>query len=639
MNRRPALAIAAGLAAFALLPLALARPLAADSAGDTPQQNRSAPKSACGVQAITTTLRPETPRICDSPSVSVTMAITCPPVLPVHLVIAIDRSKSIADPAVSQILKEIQKSAREVIDAIDFEAHPDNKIGVLSHGCRVTVETELTAQKSRALGAINGIKFDSGDLGEDPAEAVDAAMKMLEDDRGNGSPIEIILLYGDGCDASVAGCPSASKRAAAQADSRGMAVMLMCYTDSTRQTCSTSYRQMASQTNFYFENESQIPTRVKGVADQGKQLKVTSLAFLEKLAPGFGFVAGSGSPPPQVSGQDLTFNFKDLAPRQLITASYRVQPKAEGAQPLRGVSTINLIDSLNRAADPKAVPPKGVTVAPCVVETPTPTTPPTATPTPTREPSPTPRASGTPAATPTPADSATPTRTRTPTRTPPPTATATPETALAYLPLVMRQVCKPAEVHTDVVLIIDASSSMREPSGASTKIDAAKQAALTFVDNLKLGQDQAAVVSFNAQARLEITLTADRATLQAAINGIATALGTRIDLALETAGAELASGRPIPGNNRAVILLTDGRPDAGTADRALSAAAALKSTGTAVYTIGLGADVDANLLRQIASSPSMYVQAPTADELAGIYADIAGMLPCPGGVFWYGGAP
>ncbi len=636
MNRSSALAAAAVLAVFALLPLALARPLAAQPAGDAPQQNRSAPRSACAVQSITTTLRPAAPRLCDSPEVSVTLGITCPPVLPVHLVIAIDRSKSIADPAVSQIIKDIQRSAREVIDALDFEAHPENKIGVLSHGFRVTVETELTHQKSRAIGAINGVKYQANDLGEDPAKAVDEARKMLEDDRGTGSPLEIILLYGDGCDASVAGCAAASKRAAAQADSRGMAVMLMCYKDSTRETCATSYRQMASQNNYYFENESQIPNRVTDLTDQGKQLKVDALAFLEKLAPGFSFVAGSGVPAPQVSGQDLTFNFKDLLPGQVISAKYRVQPKAEGKQPLRGASTVNLTDSLNRAGDPLTVPSHEVSVGPCVVETPTPTTTPTTPATATRTPSATPRASDTPAATRTPADTPVPTQTRTPTRAPSATATATPAVVAVYLPITMRQVCKPGEVHTDVILIIDASSSMREPSGTTTKIDAARKAALDFVDNLKLGKDQAAVLSFNAQARLDLPLSRDRAALERAINGISTAAGTRIDLALERAGQELASGRPIAGNNRAVILLTDGRTDAGTADRALAAAAALKNGKAAIYTIGLGADVDAAFLRQVATSPSMYLEAPTADQLAGIYDAIAGTLPCPGGVFWGG---
>ncbi|MCE7939511.1 MAG: VWA domain-containing protein, partial [Chloroflexi bacterium CFX6] len=560
--------------------------------GDAPQQNRSAPRSACSVE-VADVVAPASPRVCDTPEVTVTMAVTCPPVLPVHLVIAVDRSKSIADPSVSQILKEIQQSAREVIDAIDFEAHPDNRVGVVSHGFRVTVETELTSQKSRALGAVNGIKYLASDLGEDPGKAVDKARQMLEDGRGAGSPIEIILLYGDGCDPSESGCEAAAKRAAAQADARGMAVMARCFKESDRETCATSYRQMASQANFYFESSGQLPNRVKEVANQGKALKLSALTLLERLAPGLAYVAASGRPAPQVTGQDLLFTFGEALPKQTLVARYRVGRGAEGTTALRinaATTGINVVDSLNRTAGPIAVPTRELTFGPCVVDT--------------------------------------------------PTATATPATVVAYLPVAMRFVCKPSDVHADVALVIDASSSMRDVSGGMAKIDAAKAAARAFIDVLDLGDDRAAVVAFNASASVPARLSADRGALGAAIDGIGTASGTRIDLALAAAESVLGEGAPRPGTNRVVVLLTDGRTDAGTDADALRAADVLKRAGVYIYTIGLGDDIDAGFLRTVASSPATYLQAPTAAQLADIYThQIAGTLPCPGGVFWGGEGP
>ena len=110
---------------------------------------------------------------------------------------------AIADPSVSDILKQIQQNVRKVLDEIDFDLDPETKGAVISHGFRVTVETELTHDKGRVLGAANGVRFLASDLGEDPGEAIDAASQMLENARRPGiSPIEIILLYGDGCDAS-----------------------------------------------------------------------------------------------------------------------------------------------------------------------------------------------------------------------------------------------------------------------------------------------------------------------------------------------------------------------------------------------------------------------------------------------------
>jgi Mg-chelatase subunit ChlD len=204
----------------------------------------------------------------------------------------------------------------------------------------------------------------------------------------------------------------------------------------------------------------------------------------------------------------------------------------------------------------------------------------------------------------------------------------------AYLPILLRQACRPAEVHTDVVLVLDTSASMLEPSGTSTKLAAAQAAARDFVRLLNLGDDQAAVVSFNSAASVAEPLTIDRDRLEGTIAGLSTAAGTRIDLALAAARAELASGRPRSGNNRVVILLTDGRQDGGDASLVLGESSALKRAGALVYAIGLGTDVDEDLLRAVASAPGMFLTSPTGNALAAIYASIAYELPCPGGAPW-----
>jgi hypothetical protein len=74
-----------------------------------------------------------------------------------------------------------------------------------------------------------------------------------------------------------------------------------------------------------------------------------------------------------------------------------------------------------------------------------------------------------------------------------------------------------------------------------------------------------------------------------------------------------------------MVLLTDGQSDANSA---LAAAAAAKQAGTTIFTIGLGADVSADLLRQIATSPAHYYYAPSPDDLEAIYLAIAGQVGC-----------
>ena len=49
-----------------------------------------------------------------------------------------------------------------------------------------------------------------------------------------------------------------------------------------------------------------------------------------------------------------------------------------------------------------------------------------------------------------------------------------------------------------------------------------------------------------------------------------------------------------------------------------------------IFTIGIGEDVDPDLLRSIAGNPDRYYAAPSTDDLMRIYREIAGDLPCIG---------
>ncbi|MCB0215165.1 MAG: VWA domain-containing protein [Chloroflexi bacterium] len=584
--------------------------------------------SACSL-ALRETLQPEQPRICDSADVTVTLALSCPTHLPVRLVVAIDRSKSIADPSVSDILKQIQQNVRKVLDEIDFDLDPETKGAVISHGFRVTVETELTHDKGRVLGAANGVRFLASDLGEDPGEAIDAASQMLENARRPGiSPIEIILLYGDGCDATVAGCEQAARAAGARAKGKGMHVMAVCYTESDRETCNSSYRQIVSNRDFYFEGRqaSRVPPAVAGLVAQGGALGLDTLSLLEWLGPDIQYQAGSGRPAPVLALPRISFGFAGLSRGQVVTASYTIRPGREGRLPLRVAgSQASFVDSLGRSADPVPVPLRDLEVGPCIVETSTPTA------TPSPEPTETPTVTPTPEVSPSPPPSATPTEPPA-SVTPPPSAT--PQTVRAYLPLVARRVCKVAERSTDVVLVVDASSSMDQISGDRSKIEAARQAASRFVGLLDPDSDRASVIAFNHEARLVSPLIDDLAALQAAIASIATDSGTRIDLALDRAVDQLveAGGLGREADNAVIVLLTDGRPDGGTEAAVLAAADRARRAGITIYAVGLGEDVDPELLRRVATRGELYLEAPSADDLAAIYAGLAGDLPCPGGV-------
>ncbi|MEO8083388.1 MAG: VWA domain-containing protein [Ardenticatenales bacterium] len=618
-SRAAAVAVLTTLAAAAaLVAVRLGAPQAVRAAGLA--QGSGLPPSACSA-VIGHALAPAAIRSCETSQVTVTIGITCPAARPIHLVIAVDRSQSI-----EPLLPDVRKSARDVLSQLDWTI-PGTMVAVISHGFKIRVESDWTNQASKAQGGVNGVKYDAGDLGENPPLAIDEAVKMFEKVRNDpvtGKPlgaIEIVILYGDGCDPSVPSCPGSAQRASGAASAQGVSVATVCYESGARARCQ-DYRAMANPQTLSFKAPAgRLPTTVRDMQDAGRGVTVASVNLKDVLPPVLRLVPGSANPPPAVAGQQLAFSWANIAPGAVLTATYRVSSTAVGQTANRTAdSSAVLVDSTGREAAPVAVPADSLDVSgPCA--------PPTATATPVP---PTPVPSDTPAISPTPAPSDTPTPTEAPTAT----ATTPSRPGTIYLPVVARGVCLPKGIRSDVALVIDASTSMRELSGGVAKIDAAKAAARAFVGLLKDG-DRAAIIAFNTGVVVAADLSADAALLSGAIDGIQTADGTRIDLALDAAAAALPSSAD-PARQRIIVLLTDGR--ASTTDDAVLAAAGRAKDGRKIFAIGLGDDIDRVLLRAVATSAALYREAPTGADLEGVYAGIAGTLPCPGGAVWPMGA-
>ncbi len=263
------------------------------------------------------------------------------------------------------------------------------------------------------------------------------------------------------------------------------------------------------------------------------------------------------------------------------------------------------------------------------------------TPTPTASPvrSPT----GTPTLTPTVTYTATPlpslSRSSSPTaiRT---TATPTPKPQPLYLPLALREQCAPGKQHVDVVLVIDASTTMRDQRTAAgrTKLAAAIEAARSFVGMMSLPPDQVGVVIFNNDARLLQRLTTRPAEIEAALGRIPDLVRqqTRIDRGIEEAHTELASERRRATNRPVLILLTDGLANPVPASVAVENAARAKAAGITIFTIGLGqpCELDMEELTAMASKPVYFYWAPDGEDLLAIYRTIASEIPCPAEAFW-----
>lgn len=376
-----------------------------------------------------------------------------------------------------------------------------------------------------------------------------------------------------------------------------------------------------------------------------KGAEVRTMILTQDLPAGIAFVdaQGGGVSPAVTAGESgatrLTWEWKSPQAPGTYTVTYRVKHEDAGQYDIKGDLTV--MDS-GRLVQKQPAQALTLDVQPAICVTPTPVTP-----------------STTPSPTATDVPSATPTATASPSATASPTVTLTPTPGryTIYLPFLHweKEVCIPESVYADVVLVLDLSTSMDRPTreGGRSKHDAALAAARTFLGLLAWAgenpdaHDQVAIVGFNDDAWIESPLGGRQEEAAAGLARLPAriAQGTRLDLALGQAHTALFSGSRRAGNRPTVILLTDGLPNrvpfgpgSSSPDcpdqecTVLRAAAALKGAGARLFTVGLGdaGDVFQRLLGEAASAPADFFLAPDADDLAGIYRQIAGRITeCP----------
>jgi len=192
-----------------------------------------------------------------------------------------------------------------------------------------------------------------------------------------------------------------------------------------------------------------------------------------------------------------------------------------------------------------------------------------------------------------------------------------------HLPFMTRNWCFPATRHADVALVLDASNSM-----AGDKLAQAIAGAEAFVELLSLapGGDRAAVVRYDGSSAILQPLSRDESALRAALRGIETGSGTRIDAGLRGALVALAGERG-DDNRRVIVLLTDGQQRDGRAELAGTVVQA-QAQGVAIHAVALGEDADLSLLTSIAGRPERLWVARDAAALVDTYRAVAGAVGC-----------
>ncbi len=193
-----------------------------------------------------------------------------------------------------------------------------------------------------------------------------------------------------------------------------------------------------------------------------------------------------------------------------------------------------------------------------------------------------------------------------------------------------------------VIMAIDTSLSMQATDVFPSRLDGAKEAAISFIedlpDNLNLG-----IVSFNGVATIRVQPTTNHtaaiASVEALELGPATAIGEAIFASLDAIELVANDGEETPPAR--IVLMSDGETTVGRADE--QAIEAAQQAGIAVSTIAFGTDegsivipeeplpvpvpVNRDKLAEIADATGgQFFAAQSTSELADVYRDIGSQI-------------
>jgi Ca-activated chloride channel homolog len=220
--------------------------------------------------------------------------------------------------------------------------------------------------------------------------------------------------------------------------------------------------------------------------------------------------------------------------------------------------------------------------------------------------------------------------------------------SLAALVVAMARPEKVVAVPRDdatVLLTMDSSASMTATDVAPSRLEAAKSAASTFLDQLP-SRFRVGLASFSSTVHVLKEPTDDRAAVRTELQGIHGEVGTALGDAI-VASVDLAPKAKTPSGKKplyAVLLLSDGANSVGSDPLAVLDTA--KKAGVPIYTIALGTDAgqveitnqfgetqtynvppDRQTLRTIAKETGgRYFEAPTEADLKAVYRQIGSQV-------------
>ena len=205
----------------------------------------------------------------------------------------------------------------------------------------------------------------------------------------------------------------------------------------------------------------------------------------------------------------------------------------------------------------------------------------------------------------------------------------------------------------DVVIAVDTSGSMCKDShglmlncpnpGSSLHPWAeVQEATLAFPDYLLTHtEDWLGLVSYSSDATREMPMSQGYASYPTKVGNLHPSGYTNIGHAIQVSIDTAVQGRPGSETMKIIVLITDGVPNiypaggggwnncggsgcAAARNYGFDQADAAAALGIRLYTIGLGASVDADYLTELADHANgTYVESPTAADLEAAFAEVA----------------
>ena len=173
----------------------------------------------------------------------------------------------------------------------------------------------------------------------------------------------------------------------------------------------------------------------------------------------------------------------------------------------------------------------------------------------------------------------------------------------------------PVSMPMDIALVIDCSGSMY-----GEKLDNAKKAAIRFLSDID-PSFQVGLVSFQTQAKLQMTLTDNFRELGRKIDSLSAGGGNNDEGAIAIARDRVLANSK---NMKVLVLLADGRP--ANMNAMLREADLAKQHDIQIITVGVGNDVDRDLLKRVASTPEDYYFVEESVQLESTFTTIASRL-------------